>query len=603
MSNCSRALNILVCGFLIAGFTPVRADIAAPKVARFKQPCVNIYFDKSKEKTYRLGKTYSIYLQNLMGHFPEFQQIISPVEQYRAGDIEKCVATFYIGSYFDNLIPDAFIQDYKKTKKNFAWIGYNIWKVEKEFLEQTFGYQYSHLTTLDTTKLDEKNRPTFFRYVDYKGERFEKFGAFVGPQQEFRAGFEMVAFEKAQNAANVANVLAVASHNGHQETLPYILQSGNQFYIADVPFSFIHESDRYLVFADVLFDILNAKPRHKKRNAIIRIEDVHPLSPLPELYKIAQVFAQEKVPLHISIVPVFFDPLYKFDRPPKQEFVPMTHEAGFMSFLESLKKQEAEYIWHGTTHQYGRVANPHTGYSTDDFEFWDAVRNAPLVEDSVGYVLNRLDFGFEYLKAAGIEPSVWLTPHYQASALDSVIFGRAFPWGIGRAIYFEHTVEGLPAKTNWDTLHYASANSAAERNSYFKDLKVKTTGVWSGQLYPYEIYGDYYGQRLLPEILGNPQPFENAHVVQPRTMKEIVADAKRNLVLRDTWASLFFHPYLLTDLYNDGIGAFPGDSAPLVGLIRELKGLGYEFISAQQFIENNDRRRPEPIYVNEGDTP
>lgn len=568
--------------------------------AQAKTPCVNIYFDKSKDDAYRLGKTYSIYLQNLMGHFPEFQQIISPIEKYKAGDMEKCVASIYIGSYFDNYIPDSFFVDYMKTQKNFAWLGYNIWKVDPAYLEKTFGRHYSHLTTLNAEKLDNQGRPTFFRFVDYMGERFEKFGAFVGEKKEFRAGFEMVALQPVEGASGAANVLAIATHNGTGETLPYILRNKNHFYVADVPFSFIHESDRYLVFADVLFDILNAKPRHTQRKALIRIEDVHPLSPLPELYNIAQVFAQEKVPLHISIVPVFFDPLFRFDRPADKEFVPMTHEAGFMSFIEYLKNQETEYIWHGVTHQYGRVANPHTGYSTDDFEFWDAVKNTPIAEDSVTYVLNRLDFGFEYLKASGIEPSVWLTPHYQASALDSVIFGRVFPWGIGRSIYFEHTVTGLPNSTDWDALTYTAKNTPEARNAYYKDLQVKTSGAWSGQLYPYEIYGDYYGQRLLPEILGNPQPFENAHVVQPRTMKEIIADAKRNLVLRDTWASLFFHPYLLTDLYNDGIGAFPGDSAPLVELIRELKGLGYEFVNAKEFIKNNDRRRPDPIYVNEG---
>lgn len=564
-----------------------------------KDPCVHIYYDKSKDATYRLGKVYSTYLQNLLGHFPKYQQIVSPVEKYKAGDLELCHANFYIGSYFDNGIPESFFVDFEKTKKGFVWMGYNLWKLDPSVLAKTFGHNYSHLTTLDTTKLDAKGQPGFYRFIEYKGERFEKFGAFVGDKKEFRAGFEMVALNKAESGASV-DVLSSAVHSVSGDKLPYIVRNKNYFFVADVPFSYIHESDRYMVFSDILFDVLGEQPRHTKRLAIMRIEDVHPKSPLPELYDIARVFAEEKVPLQISIIPIFFDPLYRFDREEDEEFVPMTHDAGFMSYIEFIKKQNAEFIWHGSTHQYARVANPHTGYSSDDFEFWDAVNNRPLPEDSVSFVLDRLDFGFDYLKAAGIEPKVWLTPHYQASALDYIIFARVFPWNIGRSIYFDHTVSGLP-ETSSSTLYYNTKNSSADRAKYFEDLQVSTQGNWNGQLFPYEIYGDVYGQRLLPESLGNPQPFQNAHVVFPRTLKEIVADAKRNLVLRDTWASMFFHPYLLTDLYNDGIGAFPGDTAPLTELIREIKKLGYEFVSTTEFVENNNYIRPVPIYVDEGE--
>lgn len=55
------------------------------------------------------------------------------------------------------------------------------------------------------------------------------------------------------------------------ERRPYVINKGNHFYMADIPVSYVHESDRYLVFADLLFDILDEKPRHLKRPALVGI--------------------------------------------------------------------------------------------------------------------------------------------------------------------------------------------------------------------------------------------------------------------------------------------------------------------------------------------
>jgi hypothetical protein len=34
-------------------------------------------------------------------------------------------------------------------------------------------------------------------------------------------------------------------------------------------------------------------------------------------------------------------------------------------------------VMHGFTHQYGKMKNPHTGVSGDDYEFWNIVDNTP----------------------------------------------------------------------------------------------------------------------------------------------------------------------------------------------------------------------------------
>ncbi|MFS4460048.1 DUF2334 domain-containing protein [Bdellovibrio sp. HCB2-146] len=545
-----------------------------------------------------MGKTYSVLVQNLLGHFPEYQQIVSPIELYKKGDIENCRASIYIASYFDNRVPQEFYQDYVATKKNVAWLGYKVWNLGTDF-EKIFGYRYSGLSHLDYDHLDKNKNPTYFKNIHYKGEVFFKYGGW----SKDAPGVYLAPFEQtllSEIYPNRSKVLATAQHNFTAEKSPYILRSGNHFYIADIPLSFIHEADRYFVFADILFDILGEAPRHDAKHAILRIEDVHALIPLSWLYKVTDLLEEEQVPVNISIIPIFFDPLYNFTRSPFQSFVTMDRHPPFMSYLREIQKRpDAGFIWHGVTHQYSNHKNPHSGSSGDDFEFFDARNNQPLTEDSVSYVLNKLEDGNVVMKAAQVQAPIWLMPHYQASPLDYLIFARVFPWNIGRVIYYNIQARGVPEKED-PRLYMSSTHpqAAALRENAFKNLAVQYTGSpWTGQMFPYEIYGDIYGQRLIPENLGNSQPFINEHVTAPRSKEEIVADAKRNLVLRDAWASFFYHPFLVTSYEEGGRGRFPGDPAELQFIIRELKKLGYKFIDINAFIKNNTvSKRPEPIY-------
>lgn len=560
--------------------------------------CVNVYFDKSTDSTYWMGKTYATLLQNLLGHFPSYQQIVSPIELYKKGDIEKCAASIYIGSYFNNQIPADFHDDFVNTKKNVAWLGYSIWQLGTRF-EDIFGYKYSHLSTLNREKLDPKGRPSFFKNILYKGEQFFKYGDWSKDNKDiFLAQFEQTVL--VPTAPEKSELLVQAQQNVTKEIVPYAIRAGNHFYVADVPFSFIHEADRYFVFADLLFDILNEKPRHNGKYAVVRIEDVHPLVPLPQLYKITDVLKAEKVPLHISLIPIYFDPLERDDRGPYEELVTMDRKPAFMQFITEMKQNNAVFIWHGVTHQYKRQKNPHDGVSGSDFEFFDAINNRPIVEDSPRYVVDKLEEGYYTLQKAGITPRIWLTPHYQASALDYIIFANVFSWNIGRVIYYNTTSHGLPAGPENRSIWFAShdPNGAKLRAEYFKNLEVTYESErWSGQMFPYEIYGDIHGQRLIPENLGNSQPFVNDHVTSPRSKEEIVADAKRNLVLRDVWASFFYHPFLLTTYEEGGRGSYPGDPEELQFILRGIKELGYKFINLDNFLDKNtNTKRPEPVY-------
>ena len=556
--------------------------------------CAQIFYDRTPDDPKAFGRVYATYLQNLLGHFPNIQQVISPLDLYKVGDVEKCDATFYIGSRFDSAMPQAFVRDVAKTQKSVMWMGYGWWKVPPETQESLLGFHYLRLTKLNEDALDDRLFPSFFSEIAYKGEIFHKWNK-LNLKGDFLVPFEMTALTVSGRPETAATVLAEARQPVTGETLPYLLRKKNFYYVADVPFSFMHESDRALVIADILFDVLNEKPRHPQQLALLRIEDVHPLSPVHELHNLTKILVEEKVPIHISLIPYFFDPLTLYEREGDQEFVRISDVPEFGAWLRLIQQKGATFIWHGVTHQHGRERNPHTGYTSDDFEFWDANHNQPLPEDSPSFVVNRLESGFAELQKLGITPKIWLTPHYQASSMDYQIFGRVFPWNIARMIYFLNETTGLPDEAP-DSLWLAPGNSNSAREQFFSHLQVKTQGEWFGQIFPYEIYGDVYGQRVLPENLGNPQPFKNEHVWYPRTVEEMLEDAKRNRVIRDAWASAFFHPYLLNLGEHDGIGNYPGDPEKLRKLLRGLRELGYQFVDGAKFAEENQRfMRPKPI--------
>jgi len=575
----------------------------SPMVAQ-ASPCVNIYFDRVTPDDW-IGKTYSMFLQNLLGHFPRYQQIVSPIQKYQAGDIEKCAASFYIGSSFYSDIPTAFLRDYVATKRNVAWLGYGIWNLQSDF-EKLFGYRYDHLTKLDSDLKDQQGHPTFFQDILYKGEVFKKFGDWSRTDAtQFLAPFEQSYLVRGDGATGLGTeLLAQARHSHTGEIIPYILRAANHFYVADTPFSYLHESDRYLVFADLLFDVLNEKPRHATKYAFVRVEDVHAMTPLSYNYAIVNLLRGENIPINISLIPIFTDPLFRVVNRPLEQFLPMNHKPEFMSFIREQQKQGATFIWHGVTHQYRAQKNPYNGASAADFEFWDATKNGPVDEDSVDYVLDKLNDGWYTLQQSGITPRMWLTPHYQASPLDYLIFASSFSWNVGRVIYFNHSVSGLKCSVAEERLWFSTNDPDGDRlrRDAFHGLSVHlennpSRGRVNGQFFPYEIYGDVYGQRLIPEDLGNSQPYVSEFVGRSRTAQDIVDTAKRNLVLRDTWASLFYHPFLLSPFEEDGRGMFPGDPAELKFIVENIKALGYQFINIDQFIDEQTlSKRPEPIY-------
>jgi uncharacterized protein YdaL len=130
-----------------------------------------------------------------------------------------------------------------------------------------------------------------------------------------------------------------------------------------------------------------------------------------------------------------------------------------------------------------------------------------------------------------------------------------------------------------------------KRLSHLGDMQFEydKEGVAMGQFFPYEIYGDVYGQRLIPENVGNLQPYLNEQVHKTQTVAQMIRTMERNRVLNnDIWASYFVHPFYVETTREGGSGAFPGDVKAFVRLINETRKMGYEFVNLKEWIQQNE---------------
>lgn len=564
--------------------------------------CVHVYYDKTPPVGWDpLGKLYAVQVLNLLGHFAEYQRHLSAVEDYVDGDIHKCGVNILLDTNYFSVIPETFLNDFKTTTTQVAWIGANSYKLGAD-LTTIFGVQYNvsePYTTLDRVNLVE-NKPSFFKNVYYKGEMFYKYGEYgkVEPYlSDFFAAWEISKFD--YNASLVATptdhrILSEIEHNFTKEKRPWAIQTGNRFLIAEIPLSYVHAADRYFIFADLLFDILKAAPRHNSKPALIRLEDVHCETQISALENARLIFKQNNVKPHISIIPIYNNPLN-----PDEVYLgagerPMTLNKQFVTKMKRFKTDGAEFIWHGITHQLGHVLNPWESTSGSDYEFWDFSEDVatnhpwplvgrPVPGETAQSLIGLFKKGSDVLKSANISPQVWLTPHYHGSSLSNYVFGQLFNWNVGRVVYYENTMEGLDLNNNNTAIKFPLVGSYAwnQRAAFLKNLKViSQTTRQNGQLFPYEIYGDVYGQKIFPENIGNVEKDLSEQVIETRVVSQMLTDAKRNLVLRDVWGSGFFHPYYLQDPYWTEENSLANND--LNELLVGLKKLGYTFVSLEQ---------------------
>lgn len=520
MLNLKKTLLVAFAGLALAGTVPAQ-NVPPGSVLVLYNPTT------STNLANWTGGAHAQMLANLLGHF-DLPYVIRPIENYQAGDLNAARATFYLGTDYYAALPAAFTNDVFTTTNVICWFKYHIWNIAGANFESQFGFRFN---TIDP--------PTnYSKVVVYKGETFPK------------ADSTLISVSILNS--NIATVPATANLNDTNgaaiATIPYVVHAGNLWHVADDPFNNIADEDRYIVFCDLLHDILGINHAESHR-AVIRIEDVSAGVYTPQMIRqIADLLHSNAVPFALATIPVWTDPLGYWSLG-----TPVTHRISdgvdyisvdFLNAIRYATNNGAQIIIHGYTHQYGETNNPGSGASGDDYEFWrktngDPTNNIaaisrPVPEDSEAWVSNRLALAKHEITQAGLSWVAWETPHYLASALDCRIMATNFPLLIQRGFYFA------------------------------TDYDLATNGThYLPQFFPYVINRDIYGCKLMPENLGYYSP----NAVPARLPADIIRVARKNLVVRDGWANAYFHGYLpLTNMQAivSGIQALGYTYVPLV---------------------------------------
>ncbi|MFH0879234.1 MAG: hypothetical protein V2A34_05940, partial [Lentisphaerota bacterium] len=93
-------------------------------------------------------------------------------------------------------------------------------------------------------------------------------------------------------------VVAWAKDDGGQH-LPYVVHGANLWAFADSPFAYAREGGRWLIFSDLLHEILGQDHKVSHR-VLLRIEDVNPQSDPAAIKNISDFLADEEVPFQIA---------------------------------------------------------------------------------------------------------------------------------------------------------------------------------------------------------------------------------------------------------------------------------------------------------------
>jgi len=440
----------------------------------------------------------SLQLEQLLGHFPMAADRMR-LADYRPGTLTQYPFVFYIGNLRKAVLPRHFLRDVGQYRGSFYWINYAIGQLDPAALKK-FGISFVRLEIESS-----------FNKVRYHGVELEKGDPTTN----------IIQVTAPQNCTIVAETIPDKG-----TTTPYITRTGNFWYIADSPFSYMGERDRYFAFADTLYDFFGVQPKVRKR-AILRIEDVNPTTPPGALRDIADRLSRLHAPFAISLIPRYQNPNTKVE-------IPTASRPDYLNAVHYMTTHGGSVLMHGWTHRYH-------GVTADDFEFWNGDANArtpTIPEDSPEYVDTHLHNGLDDCFDARLYPIAWETPHYAASMIDYAEISRHFSTAVEQRILLDHP----------------------EFSQYF----------------PFVIKRDIYGQKIYPENLGyitmqvNDDKKEDL-AKEEAEVDEILANAKDLGVLRDVTVGAFIHPFLNTSLVSR--------------LVEGLQKEGYTFIDLRN--ENN----------------
>ena len=482
------------------------------------------------------AEMYAIVAGNLATHFGMVE--IKTLDQYKAGDLEDYDGAVYVGTDYQSDVPEALVDDVLNGDTDILWIGENIEALAPPGTEATFaatyGWDPTRSETVESKTIDELS------YNDATLERFS------GKESAGIIEVPVVTDE------SLVDVVAIGANSKGGQHHPWVLRSGNITHLIELPFHYIDRNELYLIYADLYYDLL-APDTKKSQRAAVRLEDVNAESSPEQLRAIADYLHSENVPFQVAVIPIMID------RTPDGDDwygLSLLDAPEVVEALKYMQSKGGTLIQHGTTHQYGAADNPYSGRTGDDYEFygygcspnelppheWEECQNNswvrkkhPVPQDDTESHRERLIHGRQIMLDAGLgKPKIFETPHYTASVNAYIAMAQEYDARYEQVEYYAGMLSG---------------GEFTPENSY-------------GQIFPYTVH-DIYGTTVYPENLQNPtEKAQNHHPARPP--KELISRAEANLVVTESTASFYFHPFL--------------EMNHLVEVVEGIKDLGYEFV-------------------------
>jgi uncharacterized protein YdaL len=461
------------------------------------------------------GIVYATLMGNLASHFGSVR--LAEARKYRAGEILRYDALVYVGSKYGQVLPVAFLNDVNAGVRPVLWLKENIYQLAPiDRFQREYGWLWKNF-----------DGPAKFT-VKYKT-------ALLHPSDSGAGLTTFTAIDESK-----VRTLATASGPGFG-TIPWAVRSRNLTYVGDLPLGTSSTGDASLALADLLHDLLPAPDARtlNRHRALVRIEDIGPMSNPADLRDVAKAMRVRGVPYSIAVYPVYVGPITRGG----QKVVHLAQRPEVVKAIVEMLDGGASLVLHGYTHQLGNLKNPRSGESGTDYEFFRAhldahglvVYDGAVPGDSTAWADKRLDQALAELSAVGLpRPQMFNVPHYAATALDYAAIKSRFAARYDRGQYFAPSWDGSsPASP------YMSEQSAP----------------W--------VIRDEYGSLVVPENLGYVTDVAAAR--GPNTKADILAGAGEMLAVRDSVASFFYHPFL--------------GSSGLVDLVEGMQRMGYTFVS------------------------
>lgn len=403
----------------------------------------------------------------LLGHF-HTSTTIEAADSYRPGEMESYDLACFIGYSVKCSPPLALLKDIsERTSKTFLWLSMGMLAFNEKFpTASRLGFEPLSVDTKTEYSVVQHGKDTFTRE-----DSNITIARITDPDK--------------------CTVVATVTSKAKKATIPYIMRSGEFWYVADSPFSYTTEMDRYLLFADLMHDIL--KEDHPASHlASVRIEDIHPLEDPDRLRAIADLLYSEKVPFLVALIPFYVDPQQNIR-------VSLSDKPDVVDAIHYMVRKGGSVVMHGVTHQY-------RGVTATDYEFWDEAANKPVKGLTVESVRKKIDMGLSELFRNGIYPIAWETPHYTA---PQVVYDAVAP-------IFSSAIEQRMAIDDPDYCQY----------------------------FPYIIYHDLHGEKIYPENLGYVPLDDEDPDATTEQVDNIIKYAGKNLTVRDGFASFFYHSFI-----------------------------------------------------------